>query len=544
MSDLLRHKGPIAWMANNPVAANLLMAICLLGGLAFFTTIKQEVFPDLSENVVSIRVAYPGAAPEEVEQGICRVTEEAIRSLDGVKEVTSTAGQGSGSIQAELMLDAEPMKVYQDIQKKVDRITTYPKDAEEPQVSLSVRRNEAIKLVIYGDIPESSLCELAETVRDRLLQSASITQIDLSGVRDREIHIEVSQANLRRYNITHREIAAAVASEAVELPGGGIKTRSGETLLRMKERRDYGTEFARVPVAASEDGTPVRLEDIGTVTDGFEDSDRFALYNGKPSVMLEIYRVGDQTPADISNTVYTMIPMLREQLPVGVQIDVLSDSTERFFQRADLLLRNGAMGLLLVIILLGIFLELRVAFWVMMGIPVSILGSMILMPAMDLTINMITMFAYLITLGIVVDDAIVVGENVYHYQQEGKLSPIDAAIKGTREVCSPVAFSILTNIVAFIPLMFLPGTMGKIMGMLPLVVITVFTVSWLESLYILPAHLSHVRQRTPHGVNAWIHNRQQILSLAFTRWVHEKYSPFLDRCLHHRYLVVAASLAL
>ncbi len=543
MSGLIRHKGPIAWMANNPVAANLLMAVCLIGGGIMFTQIKQEVFPDMEDNVVSVRVAYPGSTPEEVEQGICLAVEEAIRSLDGVKEITSTAGEGSASIQAELQDDADPMKVYQDIKSEIDRITTFPKDAEEPQVSLSVHRHEVINLVLFGDIPENSLVELAEQVRERLLQSSAITQIDLAGVRGREIRIEVSQDELRRHNLTHRQIASKIANEAVELSGGGIKTRRGETLLRMKERRDYGAEFARVPVATSEDGTPVPVENIGSVIDGFEDSDRFAFYNGKSAVMLEVYRVGEQTPSDISGAVYDMLPLLREQLPVGVDVNVLADRTETFFQRAKLLIGNGAIGLILVMLLLGCFLEIRLAFWVMMGIPISFLGSMILMPMMGLTINMITMFAYIVALGIVVDDAIVVGENIYHYQQEG-MPPIDAAIKGAREVASPVGFSILTNIIAFIPLMVLPGMMGNTMGMLPLVVISVFTISWLESLYVLPAHLSHGRKHSSHGINAWIHGRQQIMSHTFTRWVQTKYGPFLDRCLEHRYLVVSASLAL
>ncbi|MCU0858560.1 MAG: efflux RND transporter permease subunit, partial [Pontiellaceae bacterium] len=359
MPGFTRHRGPIAWMVKNPVAANLLMAVCLVGGLAFFTQIRQEVFPDMAEDVVSVRIAYPGSTPEEVEQGICRVVEEAVRSLDGVKEVFSTASEGSASIQVELLEDAEPMKVYQDIQSEIDRITTFPKDAEEPQVSLAVHRREVIKLVLFGDVSENSLCDLAEQVRERLLQNPEITQIDLEGVRNREIRIEVPQEELRRYNLTHRQIAAKVANEAVELSGGGIKTRSGDTLLRMKERRDYGLEFARVPVAVSEDGTQVRIEDLGTVIDGFEDSDRFAFYNGKPAVMLEIYRVGSQTPASISGAVYEMLPLLREQLPAGVDVDVLSDRTEVFFQRADLLLRNGMQGLILVMLLLGAFLELR-----------------------------------------------------------------------------------------------------------------------------------------------------------------------------------------
>lgn len=539
----MRARGPIAWMANNPVAANLMMLICLIGGALVYTQITQEVFPDMTENVVTVSVSYPGATPEEVEQGICLAAEEAIRGVEGVDEVTSTASEGSASISAEVIEGADPMKVYQDIKSEIDRITTFPKDAEEPQVALEARRRETINLVLYGDIPETSLRQLAEQVRDRLQQNPAITQVDLSGTRNLEISVEVSQENLRRYGLTHKEIASQLANEAVELSGGGVKTESGETLLRMKERKDYGTQFARVPVVTSEDGTRVLLGDIAKVVDGFEDSDRFGYYDGQRAIMLDVYRVGEQTPASISKAVYEMLPQVREQLPEGVHIAVLDDRTKTFFQRADLLLRNGALGLTLVMLLLGCFLEIRLAFWVMMGIPVSFLGSMLLMPMMGLSINMITMFAYILALGIVVDDAIVVGENVYHYQQTG-LPPIEAAIKGTREVASPVGFSILTNIVAFIPLLVLPGMMGRVMGMLPFVVISVFSISWLESLYILPAHLSHGRRRELHGVRAWIHHQQQKLSHGFTKWVQTKYGPFLDLCLQHRYLVLCAALTL
>lgn len=539
----MKARGPIAWMANNPVAANLLMMICLAGGALMFTQITQEVFPDLTEEVVTVSVAYPGATPEEVEQGICLAVEEAMRSVDGVGEVTSSAGEGSASVVAEVLEGSDPMRVYQDIKSEVDRIATLPKDAEKPQVSLAASRRETINLVLYGDIPESSLRQLAEEIRNRLQQNPAITQVDLSGTRDLEISVEVSQENLRRYGLTHRQIAARLAAEAVELSGGGIKTGSGEMLLKMKERKDYGPQFARIPVETSEDGTRVLLGEMAAVVDGFEDSDRFGYYNGKRAVMLDIYRIGSQTPASISGAVTAMLPKIREQLPAGVQMDVLNDRTQVFFQRADLLLRNGALGLTLVMLLLGCFLEIRLAFWVMMGVPVSFLGSMLLMPATGLSINMITMFAYILALGIVVDDAIVVGENVYHYRQNG-LPPVEAAVKGTREVASPVGFSILTNIVAFMPLLVLPGRMGRMMGMLPYVVISVFALSWLESLYILPAHLGHGRRRKLRGASAWIHHRQQAFSHAFTRWVQNRYGPFLDVCLRHRYLVVCGALAL
>ncbi len=535
--------GPIAWMVKNPVAANLLMLLCLVGGFATFKTIEQEVFPDLTENRVEISVSYPGGTPEEMEQSVCLAVEEVIRGLEGVEEVTSVVREGYAGIEAELIEGVDPIKVYQDIKSEVDRITTFPEEAERPVVTLAAHRHDAMTLVLYGDVSDTTLRHLAEQVRNRLLQSPDITQVDLSGTRDLEISIEASQEALRRHGLTHRELAQSINAQSREISGGSIKTDSGETLLRMQERRNVGTEFARVPVLASEDGTPLPLGDISDVLDGLEDSDRFATYNGQPAVMVEVFRVGEQTPSQITGAVFALLPQLKAQLPEGICIEVLSDRTDIFFQRANLLLRNGALGLTLVFLLLGMFLEMRLAFWVMMGIPVSFLGAMLLMPATGLSINMITMFAFILALGIVVDDAIVVGENVYHHQQDG-MHPVKAAIIGAREVCSPVGFSILTNIVAFIPLMLMPGFMGRIIGMLPIVVITVFIISWVESLYILPAHLSHGRRHEPKGVFGKLHGVQQRFSEVFRQWVRTRYGRFLDFCLSHRYVVVAAAMAI
>ena len=544
MNDFMeKAKGPIAWMVKNPVAANLLMMLCLVGGFATFTTLKQEVMPDITSDMVIINVAYAGGTPEEMEQSVCLAAEEAIRGLEGVEEVTSAAKEGSATIKAELMEGVDRVKVYQDIKSEIDRITTFPDGAEEPVVSLASRKRDAMALVLYGDTSEMNLRNLAEQIRTRLLQSEYITQVDLNGTRDLEISIEVSQDELRRYNLDHQSLASAIKTQSREISGGGIKTDSGETLLRMQERRNYGTDFAQAPVLASEDGTPLNLGEIGAVIDGFEDSDRSATYNGKPAIMLDIYRVGEQTPSQIADAVSDLLPQISEQLPKGIEIAVLSDKTEVFSQRANLLLRNGAMGLLLVLLMLGFFREMRLAFWVMMGIPISFLGCMLLMPVTGLSINMMTMFAFIVALGIVVDDAIVVGENVYHHQQDG-MDSMEAAVKGAREVCTPVGFSILTNIVAFIPLMIMPGMMGRVISMLPIVVISVFTISWVESLYILPAHLSHGRKREPRGVFGILHRAQQRFSHTFRNWVKTKYGPFLYLCLRHRYVVVAAALGL
>ena len=544
MNNFLKNvRGPVAWMAKNPVAANLLMALCLIGGLLTFTQIKQEVFPDMTEDRVTVSVFYPGGTPEEMEQSVCLVAEEAVRSLEGIDEVTSVANSSSAVITADLLEGVDRIKVYQDIKSEIDRITTFPDGAERPVVSLSARRMGAVTLVLYGDTSDVSLRNMAEQVRNRLLQNDHITQVDLSGTRNFEISVEVSQDDLRRYGLTHQSLATSIGTQSREISGGGIKTDSGETLLRLQERRNYGPEFAQTPVLASEDGATLSLGDVATVIDGFEDSDVSATYNGKPAIMLDIYRIGKQTPTEVSAAVAELLPQIREQLPESLGIDVLDDRTDIFAQRANLLLRNGALGLILVLLVLGTFLEVRLAFWVMMGIPISFLGAMLLMPAAGLSINMITMFAFILSLGIVVDDAIVVGENVYHYQQDGA-SGVESAIRGAREVCTPVGFSILTNIAAFVPLMVLPGVMGRVMGMLPVVVISVFIISWVESLYILPAHLSHLRKKEPKGVFGMLHRFQQRFSHAFRNWVQTKYGRFLDFCLSHRYVVVAAALGI
>jgi multidrug efflux pump subunit AcrB len=536
-------KGPIAWMIHNRVAANLLMVFFLAGGLFTFTKIRQEVFPDIAENRVTVSVAYPGSSPEEVEQGIVLAIEEALTGLEGIEHTDSVASEGSGRIVATLLEDADPMKVYQDIKSEVDRITTLPLDSERPVVALDVHRRETISLVLYGDATESSLRELAEQARSTLLQAPEITQVDLAGVRPLEIRIEIPQNKLRRYGLTLQQVADQLAAASVDLPGGGIKTEKGEILLRVKERRDYARQFARLPVITGPDGSQVLLGDLATVLDDFEETDRFALYNGKPAVMLEVYRVGDQTPIEVVDAVLRQMEEIGRFLPASIQQNVLNDRADIYRQRARLLLRNGAIGLVLVMILLGGFLELRLAFWVMMGIPVSFLGSLLIMPAVDLSINMVTMFAYIVALGIVVDDAIVVGENIYHQHQNG-MPFMKAAILGTKQVAVPVGFSILTNIVAFVPLFLLPGIMGRVLRMLPVVVISTFLISWVECLFILPSHLAHHKDREKRGFFGWFHNKQQRFSHGFLRWTRTKYGPFLDFALHHRYAVVMLAIGI
>jgi len=374
-------RGPLAWMAGNSVAANLLMIVLLVGGLIWSTQIKQEVFPDFDLDYVNITVSYPGASPEEVEQGIILAVEEAVSGLEGIGEITSSAREGSGSVRAEMIEGYDIQKLARDIQSEVDRITSFPEETEDPRVEIASHNHQVISLVLYGDQDERILREKVEELRDTLLQNPNITQVDLSGIRDLEISIEVSQDKLRAYNMTLDDIATKVRQATVDLPGGGIKTAGGEILVRMKERRDYGEQFARIPIISSSDGTSVLLEDIATVIDGFEDTDTYATYNGKSAMMIDVYRVGDQTPLSVADAVIPYVEEWRQTLPQGISIDILRDRSDVYRQRLTMLLHNGYMGLALVLILLGLFLEARLAFWVTMGIPISFLGSILFFAA-------------------------------------------------------------------------------------------------------------------------------------------------------------------
>jgi multidrug efflux pump subunit AcrB len=541
-SEKNSYRGPIGWMAGHSVAANLLMVVFLVGGVIWASRIKKELFPEFDLDMVTITMPYPGASPEEVEKGIILAVEEAVEGLEGVKEVSASAQEGMAMVNVEILEGEDIQRLAQDIQNEVDRITSFPEEAEEPQVVIAQRKRSVVSLVLYGDQSEGILREAAEDIRDRLIQDPEITQVDLEGVRNYEIGIEISQETLRTYHLTLEEVAQRVRRASVELPGGAIKTEGGDILVRMRERRDYGYEFGKIPIITANDGTQVLLEDIAVIKDGFEETDNFATYNGKRAVMIQVYRVGDQTPITVSNAVQRLVESINLMLPPGLSLDRQNDRSEIYRQRLNLMLRNGFLGLGLVFILLAVFLEARLAFWVSLGIPISILGSFLFLSALNLSINLVSMFAFIITLGIVVDDAIVVGENIYHYRQSG-LPWYEAAVQGAREIALPINFTVLTNMVAFMPMLFVPGVMGKIFRQIPLVVISVFSVSLIESLFVLPAHVSHHKGQNSTGLFGWVVARQERFSDFFRRIVRTKYGPFLDMALRNRYLTLSISLA-
>ncbi len=583
----LKRGGPLAWMTNNSVAANLLMFVLVVGGLLMLSNIKQEVFPAFSLDMVVVNVVYPGASPAEVEQGVVLAVEEAVRDVDGIKEVTSTAQEGVGVVTIELLLGTNPDRALADVKSAVDRVTSFPRDVERPIVSLAQTRHEVVSILVYGDQGEAALREVAERVRDDLLAHDDVTVVELAAVRPYEISIEVPQENLRRYGLTLDQIAGRIGQASIELPGGGVKTAGGEILVRTTERRDQGHEFAEIVILARPDGSEVKLGDIAHIDDGFAETDQKAFYDGKPAAMVKVYRVGDQTPTSVAAVVHDYVAEQKGRLPEGMGLGLWLDWSEIYQDRVNLLMKNGVIGLVLVMVVLGLFLELRLAFWVTLGIPISFTGALLFLPIADASINMISLFAFIITLGIVVDDAIVVGEAVYKHRRSG-VSYYRAAVEGVREVGVPVVFAVLTTMIAFAPLMFVPGIMGKFFWVIPVVVMAVLAISLVESLFILPAHLAHrggvLRMilifavglfflgppsfvfrsvlvvvgvacvvgmlvfprdaEDERGVMGFVHRQQQRFSRGVEWFIRRVYAPIVRRALDRRYLTLAVSTAI
>ncbi|MDD2942321.1 MAG: efflux RND transporter permease subunit [bacterium] len=536
-----KYRGAIPWMARNLVSANLLMLVFIVGGLIVARTLKQEVFPEFDVDRISISVPYPGASPADVEQGILLSIEDEVRGIDGVKEVTSNALEGAGAISVELLTGVNKGKVLQDVKNAVDRITSFPDEAERPVVSLVVARRQVLSLIISGEMKEIELRNLAEEVRDELLSSGAVTLVEMEGARSLETHVEISQENLRKYGITLPQVAQAIRQTALELPAGAIKDKSGEMLLRTTERRDFAAEFESVAVYTDRNGLDVRLGDIAEITDGFADTDLETTLDGAPAVRLGIYRVGDETPISVSDAVHGYIEGKLPQLPVGAKLTVWNDQSEIYKQRIELLLKNAFMGFVLVLLLLGLFLEPRLAFWVTLGIPVSVLGSFLFLSTTGVSINMISLFAFIITLGIVVDDAIVVGENIYEKREKG-VPYLEAALDGAKEIAMPVVFAVLTNIVAFMPLLFVPGGLGNLFKQVPAVVISILLVSLVESLFILPAHLSHKGKESRFWDILSIPEKR--FEIVLHRFIYHHFSRVVANAIRYRYLVIILGISL
>ncbi|AYN68905.1 efflux RND transporter permease subunit [Euzebyella marina] len=537
-----RKEGAISYMARNSIATNLLMIVLLGGGLFTMYHIQKEVFPEFQLDFVEVSVVYPGASPAEVEQGVLQPVEEAVRAVQGIKEIVSEAREGSAEISIELVAGTERMKAFQDIDQAINRIRTFPDDIERPEVRLQSRQRDVLQIGLYGQTDIWTLRQLAERLRTILLNNPKITQVELGNVPDYETHIEIPRSNLQKYNLTLGQVADIIRQSSNDVPAGAVQTRGGEILLRMQERKQWAKEYGNITVVSSDAGAKVALKDIATITDGFEEIGFHGQFNQENYVELRIFRIGDQSPLEIADAVENLLKDY--QLPPGVKYRTDSNRAADYRERLSLLTENGVLAIIIVLVILTLFLEYRLAFWVMMGMTVSFIGGMILLPLIGISVNMISMFGFLVVLGIVVDDAIVVGENVYEYRQKG-LSPMKAAIAGTKDVASPVLFSIVTTIIAFVPLLFMPGETGKFWQPLPAVVIVILAVSLLEALFILPSHLAHLKKEENKNkyvkkLEGW----QRSFANRFDSFVENKYRPFLDLCLKYRYITLCAALAL
>ncbi len=536
-------RGPLAWMVNNGVAANLIMGLMIIGGLLMLPTIKQEVFPEVTLDQVVVRVPYPGAGPEEVEQGVVLAVEEAIRGISGVKEVRSTASEGVGQVTAELYTNADDDRALNDIKSAIDRITSFPQDAEEPSVSILTPLREVVSLILHGDLPPEQLRASAEQIREELLSRDDITQVQIEGLPAPQLTVAIPQESLRRHNLTLREVANIIGAASVDLPGGAIETPTGEVLLRTTERRKTIEEFEGIAVVAGEAGSRITVGDLGEVYEDYTEQNREAYFNGERAVRITVFRIGEETPLEVSAAVQEYIEQKRGRLPGRLKLELWDDSSEIFADRIGLLVKNGTIGLLLVLLILGLFLKLHHAFWVTVGMGASFCGAFLFMPALGVTINMISLFAFILVLGIVVDDAIVVGESIFNQQRKGN-GPFAAAVEGVREVAVPVTFSVLTTIIAFAPILMVPGSLGILFANIPLIVIPILTLSLFESLFILPSHLAHHEKEPKGGPIAWVNNRQERIAAWLERWIESKYVPWLRKVVALRRYTLAGALAI
>ncbi len=540
--------GGLAWFAGNPVAANLLMVLVLVGGWVALSRMRMEVFPEIASGTVTIAVTYPGASPEEVEEGVCIKIEEALSGISGIKRLRSVAVESQGTVTAELEDFSDKRTVLGDIETAVDRIDTFPDETENPVITEGSSRVQVITVAVYGEVPERSLKIVAERVRDDLTGMSEISQAELVGTRPFEVSIEVAEEALREYGLTFDQVASAIRMASLNLPGGSVKTEDREILIRTQGQRYTGQQFGDIEILSRPDGTVLRVGQIATVKDGFEDTTVRAFFDGKPAVMINIFRIGSQDAVKLADTVRDYIANQRAQMPEGVQLETWYDRSRFIRSRLDLLMRNAVFGLILVFGCLLCFLNIRLALWTTMGIPLSFLGAFWLLSYFDVTLNMISMFAFLVVLGIVVDDAIVISEHIDSYQQAG-MNRLAAAVRGVREMALPVTFAVMTTVVAFAPLIFTAGQIGKLVRQIPIVVIAVLLLSLVESLLILPAHLGHSqtrhrkpddtsRPRTPIG---WV---QMHVQQGLDRVIRGPYQSLLERVVAARYLTIAIALAI
>lgn len=524
----------IAWFARNHVAANLLLITILIAGLFNLSNrIPLEVFPSFATDRINVNVSLRGATPEDVEKSISIRIEEAIQDLEGIKQIASRSQEGSSAVNIEVESGYDPREMLADIKSRVDEINTFPVDAEKPVVSLATRKREVIAVTIASIYSEKETLEYAEKVRDDLLKIPAITQVELSGVRDYEIAIEVPQDILRQYDLTIARISSAISDSSSDISAGNLKTQGGDILLRSKGQAYRKDEFEKIAIKTNIDGSIIRLGDIAIIKDGFEETPVRTRFNGKQAAFIDVYRIGQQSAIDVADAVRTYINNEQSTLPVGVELSFWDDDSQIVKNRISTLTTSALQGGILVLALLTLFLRPSIAFWVFIGIPVSFMGAFIMMPVFGITLNVMSLFGFILVLGIVVDDAIVTGENIYTHLKTSESGEM-AAIRGTQEVATPVTFGVLTTVAAFLPLAFIEGNRGALFAQIPVIVIPVLIFSLIESKFVLPSHLKHLKLRSDKSKQSKLTQLQQRFADGFERAIIRFYQPLLKRAIHNK----------
>jgi len=543
MSDRGWYGNIIAWFANNSVAANLLMLSLIVGGLFTAVTITKEVQPRIETNYVTVSVPYRGATPRDVEEGVLIKIEEAIQDLEGVREIISTAREGSGSVTVEIEASYDITEALDNIKNRVDAIATFPAETEQPSFQRNTWTQEVIWVSVFGDVPERTLKEVGRQIRDEIIALPSVTQANLVGDRPYEIGIEVREETLRAYNLTLAEVASAVRKSSMDLPGGRIEAAGGDILLRAMGQAYVGRDFKDIVIRTNPDGSRIVLSDIAEIKDGFVERDRYARHNGQPTVAIRVLSIGEQDALAAARDVRNFIEQRQKTLPSGISVDWWGDSSFYLQDRLTMMSKNLVAGALLVFLILTLFLRLKLAFWVMIGLLVAFAGTLLLLPLVNVTINLISLFGFLIVLGIVVDDAIVIGESAYTEIRTHGHS-VDNIVNGTMKVAIPATFGVLTTIAAFTPILMVSGISGQFFAPIGWVVVLALLLSLIESKLILPAHLAHMRVRRyePETSNRLV-RFQRSFSEGLYKFVDRVYLPSLKLLLRNRYITLASFVA-
>jgi multidrug efflux pump subunit AcrB len=534
--------------AGNTVFANIVLMLIFLSGALAVKSMIREIFPEFSLDMISISVPYPGADPEEVEEGISQKIEEALETVDGIKQYTTKSSENVSQTQIEVKENYDVSDVLDRVRSKVDGISTFPVDAEKPIISEIILKESVAVIYLAGQMSERRLKELAEQFKDELKQFPEISQVAVFGTRDYEINIEVSEARLREYNLSFDQVAQAVRQSNLNLAGGTIRTQGEDIRIRTVGRKYTGEALSSIVVLARPDGDIVKLDRIATIKDDFSEDNIQATVNGKRSVFLIVQKTKEEDAIAISRTIRKYVKQKQAQLPEGIVVKILFESTDMLRARINLLVKNGILGLFLVFFTLWLFLDARLSFWGGMGIPISIAGALAILWGIGGTINMISLFALIMVLGIVVDDAIVVGEAIFLHRQNG-VPPLKAAVDGVCEVGLPVFSAVVTTIVAFIPLACISGIMGKFIQILPMVVIACLIISLVECLILLPAHLSELPDPKPtqKAKNFFVNQIQSLrrYPIILLDWLINKvYAPFIAVALRWRYVSLCTAIAI